>query len=174
MKERGLTDEIQDVIKMDEQLAFAIMSDFKTHFNFCPVYFFNSSSLNDVIAKNWKQVSFYDHDFIHAVVPPDSQLKNIIIVENNYPPAPEYDQVKKENGVTILEPKDQKTFVNTMDEFGLVSYDDQYHLLPSKICYSRAGLSMKRIKDTWPKEYTYTYIGALRYDRILKKYFSKD
>jgi len=174
MKERHLDNEIQDVMKMDDDLAFAIMEDFKTHFRYCKVYFFNSPSLQDVISKNWKQVAFYDHDFVHPLVLPDSVLSTVFIVENNYPPPPEYDLLKKEGGVTLLEPREQKTFVNSNDEFGIVSYDDGYKLLPNKVCYCRAGLISKRIKDKWPKEYTYTYMGAMRYDRMLKKYFQKD
>lgn len=174
MKERGMTNEMKDVVKMDEQLAFAIMADFREHFKYCPVYFFDSPSLPDVKSKNWKTVSFYHHDFIHPVTPPDSLFRCFFILENNYPPAPQYDVLTKENGVTILEPKDQKTFVNSNDEFGIVGYDAQYNLLPGKLAYSRAGLFARRIKNAWPKEYTYTYVGALRYDRLLTNYFKKD
>jgi len=164
--------EINDVIKMDNDLAFAIMEDFKTNFKYCKVYYFDSPSLPDVMSRNWGKVTFYAHDFVHPVIPPDSLLQRFFIIENNYPPPPEYDKIKKD-GITILEPKDQKPYLNSNDEFGIVSYDETYTLLPTKIPYSRASLISKRIKDKWPKEYTYTYIGALRYDRLLRKYFIK-
>lgn len=167
MKDEGSIDEIQEY---DQAIGQSIIKAFRKEFNFCKVYFFNSNQLELVKAKRWKEVDFIDSSFTKFVYVPDSILNNIWIAENNYPPTPGY-KIDEKSGHAVIEPT--KNFVNTNDDMGIVLHDNNYQLLPGRLCYHRAGLRQIRIKKTIPKEYTYTYHGVKHFNKSLRNYFSE-
>lgn len=168
LKERNRLEDVKIVEAYDETIAQAIMQNFQSSFTFCKVYFFNSSDLQKVIDQQWKSVSFFENDFTHTVTPPDSLLEHIFIAENNYPPQPSYNLVNPEKGTASY--TSERTFMGG-DETGIVTYNQHYNVLDSKLCYSPASIKRSRIKGSFPKQYHYQYNGASGYQKKLSKYF---
>lgn len=169
LKERKRFDDVKLVQQYDEDIAHAIVADFKEHFTFCKVYFFNSLQLHDVIDKHWDKVLFFDQDMTNPVKPDISLFGNVWIVENNFPPPPNYKIGSDPQNPELS--KESRSYANANDEFGIVSYNDKYELIEHKICYNRSRLKKAKVPDKYPKEFTYTYIGAEHYNSVLKKYY---
>lgn len=170
LKDRKRLDDVKLVQQYDEDIAKAIVDDFKQHFTFCKVYFFNSPQLHDVIDKHWDKVLFFEKDMLNPVKPDMSTFGNVWIVENNFPPPPNYKITVDEQHPELSD--QSRTYLNANDEFGIVSYNKNYELIEHKICYTRSRLKKIKIPDTFPKEYTYVYTGAGRFSTVLKKYYT--
>lgn len=171
LKDRNRTEDIKTLQRYDQQIATAIMKDFNNNFKFCKVYFFNSPQLHDVIEGNWDKVILFDTSLNVAVKPNISPKDDYFIVENNFPPPPGVEAKNTKSKESQTSNRYDGNFINSHDEFGIVSYDKQYKLLPHKICYSRANMASKIFRKKKLQQFEFEYLGAGEYSKSLNKYF---
>lgn len=170
--ERNRQNEVEELRREDERIAAAIMEDFKYNFQFCKVYFFNGPELNLVKEKKWSDVSFFDQNLVDRIIPPDSLLKHVFIVELNYPPPPINQIITTSDGVTYQEPQDMRTYLLS-DIPGLVTYDANYVWLNTKFGFVRPRVYHRRIARSPQSGQIVWNFGVKSYDRLLRKYFRK-
>ncbi|MFN3918579.1 MAG: hypothetical protein ACK4K0_12685 [Flavobacteriales bacterium] len=71
--------ESDDLTEKTQKANKEIIQSFKTHFTFCPVYFFMSDDSENVTTLNWSAVNFIDENLLPLPVQP--QITSFFIVE---------------------------------------------------------------------------------------------
>lgn len=168
-KRRGDDKNVAKLKQIDKATHLTIMNDFKSHFSFCPVYFFYEKDLESVIKRDWEKVIFMDTNFAQTdKIIKIGNIDNFFIAEINYPPSISYDTLREGSGVTsstVLGPDDGAV---SSHNYCLLLYNDQYKLLPkpfrlTDIVYRKYGLLFGA------EEKGYRFVGASKLDEKLKR-----
>lgn len=166
---RGDDKNVAKLKQIDKATHLTIMNDFKSHFSFCPVYFFYEKDLESVIKRDWDKIIFMDTSFAQT----DKKIKldnvgNFFIAEINYPPSINYDTIKTAGGGISSSVLGADDGAVASHNYYLLLYNDQYKLLPkpfrlTDIVYRKYGLLFGA------EEKGYRFVGASKLDEKLKR-----
>ena len=156
---------IAETIRLeDENLNQSIMQDFNLFFKYCPVLFFYNSDYDAVKEKRWNDVHFLKNTGNENFIM-NASIDNYLIGEVNYTPSPQYHDLN--NPKPKAESVADGGYANSNDPYGIILYDEQFELLPSKLVYTNANT--KKISSK-PKKII--FMGAEKLNSKLSKFFN--
>jgi|LakMenEpi03Aug12_release.lakeMendotaPanAssembly.Ray.scaffolds.fasta_scaffold247107_2 hypothetical protein len=170
---RDMKEEVAKIKLSDQQTNLSIVRNFEKNFTFCPVYYFYSHDYDNVKARKWEDVTFYDADLLTTKKMIEvASLGNYFIAEVNYPPITDYE---------VIDPSKagrKNDYLNGTEDYAgtrdycLLLYDDQFNLLKGKLGVT--NISLRRTGNVFkPSTLQYQFSGADRLDDKLKKYFAE-
>ncbi|MBL7764591.1 MAG: hypothetical protein JNJ58_00725 [Chitinophagaceae bacterium] len=170
-RQRGMEKEAQEVIATDEEINQSVMQDFKNNFTFCPVYFFYSSQLQEVIKQQWDKIVFYDKESLSQKKKIEvSGFSNYFIAEVNYPPIMEFDTVGIHNPISNYDMMDGDEPSVSTRNYGVLTYDETYQYIPHKYRFVDISLRQRKVSSK-PAKRQFVFVGASRYQKALMLLF---
>lgn len=171
-RRRGDDDKAESLKRIDKASHTSIINDFKTHFTYCPIYFFYDKDLQSILNRDWDSVVVYDTSFNRS----GKKIKvnnvgNFFIAEINYPPSIQYDTARANANPTRVSQLGEDDGSVATHDYSLILYDDSFKLLPkplmlTNILYRKQGLLFGS------EERGYRFSGAQKLDAKLKKHLA--
>lgn len=146
--------------RSDKQIMVAIYRNFKAHFNFCPVYFFNSKDFEKVKNKNLSAVTFYNNKGEEVKL--TNELKNYQIANISFFPKVVNKEV--DNGVEVLKESAEDHFGR-----GIIMNSSNFNPVLGKMRFTPCKI-FKRGSIFNKKKRYYEFRGAEALNRKLHRH----
>lgn len=158
------------VLEDDRQINHSLIADFKAHFSFCPVYFFEQKDVEAVRQQRWEQVTFYDVEYLDS--PKKIEWKtpgSYYIAVMGYPPIQRFDTLDATATLGRREVlKGGDDYVASRD-YCLLLYNHEMRLLKGKLGVT--NISLRKVGSLFRAEQRqYRFSGAQALQHALDKF----
>lgn len=161
---------LANVLEDDRQINRSLIADFKAHFSFCPVYFFEQKDAEAVRQQRWEQVTLYDVDYLDSPRKIEWKTPGLYyIAVLGYPPIQRFDTLNTHATLgrhEILKGGDD--YVATRD-YCLLLYNHEMQLLKGKLGVT--NISLRKAGSLFrPEQRQFRFSGAQALQHALDKF----
>ena len=158
------------ILEDDRQINRSLIADFKAHFSFCLVYFFDQKDADAVRQKRWEQVTLYDVDHLDSARKIEWKSPGFYyIAQLGYPPMQRFDTLDANATLGRNEVLKGGDDYAAARDYCLLLYNSEMQLLRGKLGVT--NISLRKTGSLFrPEDRQYRFIGAQALQHALGKF----
>lgn len=161
---------LAQALEDDRQINRSLIADFKAHFSFCPVYFFDQKDAEAVRQQRWEQVTLYDVDYLDSARKIEWKSPGFYyIAKLGYPPIQRFDTLDANATLGRNEVLKGGDDYAAARDYCLLLYNSEMQLLRGKLGVT--NISLRKTGSLFrPDERQYRFNGAQALQHALGKF----